>query len=348
MADTASIDYREVNLRENSSTASTCTGSNRRKFKDNGFRMTSLQQQLCSSNIWITIVASFLIGLLLGKFDIELLSNKASNMHSIVMKEATTSADSSGAVLVTGATGRTGSLLYHELKRRGVSDVRAFVRNITKAQSVLGCTKCDESEGVYLGDVTKPEDLERAMMGPRSGGSSPVTTIAIAVGGSSRLSPDMQRQVEFDSVVHSVKALAHAHENQRNHLRVVLCSSMGTNQARPPSFFANILFWKLNAETFLSTSALSSTIIVKPCGLPEGMVGKNSTLVVGHNGTIMAGTEYHSVSREDVANVMAESVVMANECGKSKHLRFDLCSRPGPVTTDLKGLIDEARWEWDH
>jgi uncharacterized protein YbjT (DUF2867 family) len=307
------------------------------KRNHNGF-LTSLRQTLCSK-VSVVVIVSFLFGLLLGSSNPKnpAIYKETNILYPIVPTEE------AGAVLVTGATGRTGSLLYHELRRRGVSDVRAFVRDIEKARAVLGCVKCDESEGVYIGDVTKAKDLERAM----SDGS--VTTLAIAVGGSPTSSPDMQRQVEFDSVVNSLKALALAHHNNssKNHLRVVLCSSMGTNLTPAPSWVGDVLFWKLNAETFVSTSAIPSSIIVKPCGLPEGMAGKNSTLVVGHNGTIMDGTEYHTVSREDLASVMAESVVMPHECGKSTNLRFDLCSRPGAVTMDLKGLIDSSRWEWD-
>ena len=51
-------------------------------------------------------------------------------------------------VLVTGATGRLGSEVYKMLaSQRGNSNVRAMVTNLTKAKEVLGCTKCDASEG---------------------------------------------------------------------------------------------------------------------------------------------------------------------------------------------------------
>mmetsp|Transcript_22527 Transcript_22527/g.34199 ORF Transcript_22527/g.34199 Transcript_22527/m.34199 type:complete len:314 (-) Transcript_22527:96-1037(-) len=242
-----------------------------------------------------------------------------------------------GTVLITGATGRTGAFLYYELKRRGVSDLRAFVRDIDKARETLGCVACDETEGIYVGDVTQPQDLKRAMVG--------VQTLAIAVGVDSHSSPDLQRNVEFDSVVYSVKALANGGGDSP--LRVVLCSSMGTNQTPQPSWGGGILFWKLNAEAFLSTSAIASTVIVKPCGLKEGMIGKNSTLLVGHNGTITDGSGFHTVSRADLADVMAEAVTMPYDSSRSTNLRFDLCSKPGPATTDLKNLIESSRWEWD-
>ena len=53
-----------------------------------------------------------------------------------------------GPVLVTGATGRLGSQVYKLLRaQRGAGNVRAMVTNLTKAKEVLGCTKCDASEG---------------------------------------------------------------------------------------------------------------------------------------------------------------------------------------------------------
>jgi len=303
---------------------------------------TSLKQRIWgSSGIIVAVFVSFAVGLYAGCMNNDGKGMLKMNNKEMNMNKSGKGHVSDGAVLVTGATGRTGSLLYHELKKRGVHDVRAFVRDAEKARKELGCSKCDETEGIYVGDVTVPGDLEKAM----SDGA--VTKLAIAVGGSPKLPPDMQRKVEFDSVVYSVEALANAHGESRKDLRVILCSSMGTESPHPPSFFGDVMHWKLNAEAFLSTSAIPNTVIVKPCGLPEDMAGKNSTLIVGHNGTIMEGSPYHSVSRADVASVMTEAVTMSNSCGKSTDLRFDLCSIPGPATTDLKSLIDSARWEWD-
>lgn len=311
-----------------------------------------LRQILCS-RVCVAVVLSFVVGIFVGmSAEEQRIGATTTSSSTLVQQQQETT--KTGAILVTGATGRTGSLLYHELKRRAGAgdaggDVRAFVRDVAKAKTVLGCVACDETEGIYVGDVTQPETLERAL----SDGS--VTTLAIAVGGSPRYSHDMQRQVEFDSVVYSVHALTNNYHQQHDQqsqaqapLKVVLCSSMGTNTVPSPAWAGDVLFWKLNAETFLSTAAIPNTIIVKPCGLSEVMAGNNSTLLVGHNGTIMVGSEYHTVSRQDVANVMAEAVVMEHhQDGKSTNLRFDLCSRPGPATTDLKGLIDSARWEWD-
>jgi uncharacterized protein YbjT (DUF2867 family) len=239
-----------------------------------------------------------------------------------------------GTVLVTGAAGRLGSLLYKELRNRGET-VRAFVRDVDKAKAVLGCEACDESEGIFVGDVTVPHDLKHAM----ADGS--VTTLAVAIGVGYRSPPDVQRAVEFDSVVESVRTLALSSTGEKNDLGVVFCSSMASTKIFNSSAFADILHWKLNAEAFLATSGIATTI-VKPCGLPESMAGNNSTLLVGHFDSIR---DYHAVSREDVAAVMSEAVSTLRR--NKENLRFDLCSKPGPPTNDLGALIESARWEWN-
>ena len=82
-------------------------------------------------------------------------------------------------VLVTGATGRTGKLLFAQLKAQSnITEVRALVRSSSnatnKARAALNCTKCDASEGVFYGDVTIPSTLVEPMAG--------VDTLAITVG----------------------------------------------------------------------------------------------------------------------------------------------------------------------
>merc|ERR1719313_2861456 len=71
---------------------------------------------------------------------------------------------SNRTVVVTGATGRSGSATYLLLKKAGVN-VRGLVRNTSKARQYLGCSKCDESEGIFVGDITKQETLLPAMAG---------------------------------------------------------------------------------------------------------------------------------------------------------------------------------------
>merc|ERR1712012_1334471 len=61
--------------------------------------------------------------------------------------------------------GRSGSLFYRRMKAENSWNVRAFVRNATKARGVLKCSACDESEGVFVGDLTDPASLTNVMKG---------------------------------------------------------------------------------------------------------------------------------------------------------------------------------------
>ena len=241
-----------------------------------------------------------------------------------------------GAVLVLGATGRTGSLLYRELKDRGIDNVRGLVRNTTKAREVLHCTSCNQDEGIYLGDITNGTSLGSAFRG--------VHTVAIATGVSGRgqESWDQIKAIEFVGVQNAVRALVQDANRERfggiHNLRVVLCSSQGTTEAFNDTF-GTILHYKLNAEAFLGSVGIP-TSVVKPCGLVDA-AGRNSTLLALHDDA-RTPTGSRVIPRADVARVMAELVIRQ----PTENLRFDLCSIEGPATTDLGELIDSAKWSW--
>merc|ERR1719424_2460382 len=239
--------------------------------------------------------------------------------------------EAGATVLVTGATGRTGSLLYAKLKADSrVASVRALVTSIDKARLMLNCTKSDPSEGIYLGNVTQVSTLTAPMKG--------VSAVAITVGASPYSSPDLQRAIEFTGVQNQVRALAAGGgAASAAGLRVVLCSSMGTTAPSPKhEEGGSILFWKLNAEAFLGASGVGS-VVVKPCGL-SGSADK--TLLVGHDDSLLQ-TSPPLVARENVAAIMAEAVAL-----RSANLRFDLCSKQGPATTDLGALLAAAALPW--
>lgn len=61
--------------------------------------------------------------------------------------------------LVTGATGTVGREVVRQLASRGVK-ARAFVRDRQKAEAVLG-----RDVEVAVGDLTRPETIELAMVG---------------------------------------------------------------------------------------------------------------------------------------------------------------------------------------
>jgi len=254
-------------------------------------------------------------------------------------------AAASPVVVVTGATGRTGAQLFGALRAQGV-EVRGLVRNATKARQVLNCTRCDASEGIYIGDVTKKETLSAVMEG--------ATTLAIVTSAVPHCADfhdptscgypkgAMPVDIDFNGAKAQVEAFAGAQrDGAAGH--VVLCSSMGTTE--PNSFLdklgnGQIGFYKLNEEAFLMSSGLPFTI-VKPCGLTDDPPGRNQ-LVVGHDDDMHFTPP--TVTRADVARVMAESIVKPAE---GMNLRFDLCSKAGEPTTDLGALLASARWPWE-
>jgi nucleoside-diphosphate-sugar epimerase len=164
------------------------------------------------------------------------------------------------SVLVTGATGRTGALLFKQLRYNpAVAEVRAFVRSVDKARSVLGCTKCDESEGIFEGDVNDTVALEHASKG--------VNTIAICVGVTPPAPAKVEEDVEFHGVENTVMALAQAsnvHSFGVTALRVILCSSMGTTST---SASTGILFWQVFQSNADRTDALARRVTSCACVL---------------------------------------------------------------------------------
>ena len=263
-----------------------------------------------------------------------------SHTAALVLVAAAATALAKPTVLVTGATGRTGQLLYATLKNdTRIGSVRALVRAgdgaTDKARKALHCKKCDATEGIYYGDVTVMSSLSEAVAG--------VDTVAIAVGASPFMNKTLQRAIEFTGVENQVAALAKAASSDGGALsdkRVVLCSSMGTTDPNPaPYEGGSVLFWKLNAEAMLGSTAPLGTVIVKPCGI-EGTYGRGGKqLLVGHDDSlpVMAG----SISRADLAAVMAEAVAT-----RATGLRFDLCVGDGPPTTDLGALLRDAHYPW--
>jgi nucleoside-diphosphate-sugar epimerase len=249
----------------------------------------------------------------------------------------------SPTVLVTGATGRTGALLYSWLKENHVT-VRAFVRNATKAREVLGCSKCDESEGIFVGDVTKKETLLPAMQGATA---LALTTSAVPICKGGQSGPPEcsypKGGYPIDVDFHGGRAQVDAFgEATKGAGRIVMCSSMGTTE--PDSFLeklgnGHIGFFKLNAEAFIMDSGMPFTI-VKPCGLTNDPASKRE-LLVGHDDGLKVDPPL--VPRADVARVMGEALVHPEEAAG---LRFDLCSRPGTPSVDLGPVFSAARYSW--
>jgi NAD(P)H-binding len=266
-----------------------------------------------------------------------------------------------GIVLILGATGRTGSLLYHELvvskqqqqqpqqqqkRHTAVTGVRALVRSVDRAREILHCNACDESEGIFVGDIQNLTSLLT------TGAFENVQTVAIATGVTGQESPPPTtneiKAIEFTGIQNAVRALAELHHHHHDVIpvqdrRVVLCSSRGTttpiSSNEKYKMFGDILFYKLNTEAFLGSIGMF-TSIVKPCGLSND-AGSNRTLLALHDDA-PTPTGSQMIPRADVARVMAHLVMYPPR----QNLRFDLCSIDGAATTDLVKLMDSAKWDW--
>merc|ERR1719387_2268334 len=55
-------------------------------------------------------------------------------------------------------------MVYKEMLSKGIN-VRAIVRNTSKAKELLACNKCDSSEGIFKGDIKNAASLGPAMVG---------------------------------------------------------------------------------------------------------------------------------------------------------------------------------------
>jgi nucleoside-diphosphate-sugar epimerase len=243
-------------------------------------------------------------------------------------------------VLVTGATGRTGALVYKGLRACGHS-VRALVRDTAKAHQRLDCTRCDPSEGIFKGDVTRPAELQAAF----DGVSSVViltSSYPVKLPNGSWTYPDggWPEAVDWRGTENQLQAAKNAGAR-----RAVLVSSMGTTQ--PDSFLdmlggGHVLFYKLQAEVSMMAISSMNFTIVKPSGLVDEH-GGHRKLLVGRNDEL-GKTGKMTVPRADVAAVVCASVGMPSMSGD---LRFDLSSDPdGPPTTDFAALFEHVRHAW--
>ena len=271
-----------------------------------------------------------------------------------------------GNILVLGATGRTGSLLYHNLKETLALDhlhtnnndkveVRALVRSLDKARDILHCDKCDENEGIYQGDITNLTSLLPAF--------AHVQIVAIATGMNSRsgsASRETIRAVEYIGVQNAVRALAqdmnirdfdnNGGGSGSSSLGVVLCSSRGTTT--PPPTLPTTTATTITTSSYrgsndgqrrvtnifsdilfykLNAEAFLGSIgmvtaIVKPCGLVDQVAGNRTLLALHDDAPTPTGSQL--IPRGDVARVMAHLVRMMMK-------RMRQSPSPPPMTRSL-------------
>ena len=245
-------------------------------------------------------------------------------------------------VLVTGATGRTGSLVLKKLRQHGDEFTAiGFARSPEKVKELFGST-----ENFFIGDIKEQSSLESALEGCDS---LVILTSAVP---KMKAPPQPGQRPEFDF------ASGEFPENvdwlgQKNQIdaakkaqvkQIVLVGSMGgtdPNHMLNRIANGNILIWKRKAEQYLIDSGIHYTIIRagglinEPGGKRELIVGKDDALLKNPPDGIPT-----SIPRGDVAEVVVQALKEPNAIDKA----FDVISKPedepsSVVTKDFSSLF---------
>ncbi len=234
-------------------------------------------------------------------------------------------------VLVTGATGRTGSLVLQKLQALPEKFVaQGFGRSPEKAKELFGST-----ENFHFGSILNPIDLETAiadcdalviltsatpqMKAPPQPGQRPEFTFPEG---------EMPEQIDYDGQVNQINAAKKAGVKH-----IIIVGSMGgtdENHFLNTLGNGNILIWKRKAEQYLIDSGIDYTI-VRAGGLLNESGGKRE-LVVSKNDVLLKDTPEGvttGIPRPDVAEVVVQALLESNACNKA----FDLVSKPEAATT---------------
>jgi uncharacterized protein YbjT (DUF2867 family) len=249
-------------------------------------------------------------------------------------------------VLVTGATGRTGSLVFQALQQQPEQfDAVGFARSEAKAKEQFG----DDVQGFFFGDINHAFTLKTAFTGIQS---LVILTSAVP---QIKAPPQPGERPEFgfepDGTPEEVDHIGQKHQIDAaiaaNVDHIVLVGSMGgTNENHPLNQLGNgkILIWKRKAEQYLIDSGIDYTIIRagglldKPGGVRELLVGKDDQFLAHPPNGIPT-----SVPRADVAEV----VVQALQEPTARNKAFDLISKPEDdpsaiITTDFAALFAQT------
>ncbi|EFJ23715.1 hypothetical protein SELMODRAFT_174568 [Selaginella moellendorffii] len=244
-------------------------------------------------------------------------------------------------VLVAGAGGRTGRLVFDKLKQRTQEfSARGLVRSVESKQKING------GDDVFIGDITKPESLSDAF----AGGIDALVILTSAV---PKIKPGFDpskggrpefyfedgafpEQVDWLGQKTQIDTAKSAGVKQ-----IVLVGSMGgTDDNHPLNSLGNgkILIWKRKAEEYLSESGIPYTII-RAGGLLDKEGGVRE-LLVGRNDELLK-TDTKSLPRSDVAEVCIQALLFE----EAKNKAFDLASKPegeGTATRDFKSLFSQV------
>jgi uncharacterized protein YbjT (DUF2867 family) len=229
-------------------------------------------------------------------------------------------------VLVTGATGRTGSLVLKKLRQRTDQfEAHGFARSEAKVKEIFG-----NLTEFTLGSILERETLDSALIDCDAlvilTSAAPVIKTPSSQGQRPEFDyPPGQfpEQIDYQGQLNQIAAAQAAGVDH-----IVLVGSMGgTNEQHPLNKMGggNILIWKRKAEQYLIDSGIDYTIIRagglldQAGGVRELLVGKEDALLADPPEGIPT-----SVPRADVAEVVVQALLEPAAHNKA----FDLISKP--------------------
>ncbi|XXG80878.1 hypothetical protein AAC387_Pa09g1646 [Persea americana] len=242
-------------------------------------------------------------------------------------------------VLVTGAGGRTGQIVYGKLKERtGQFVARGLVRTEESKEKIGG------ADDVFVGDIRDAGSIVPSIQG--------IDALIILTSAVPKMKPGFDpskgerpefyfedgafpEQVDWIGQKNQIDAAKAVGVKQ-----IVLVGSMGgTDLNNPLNNIGNgkILVWKRKAEQYLADSGVPYTIIRagglqdKEGGIRELLVGKDDELLK---------TQTRTIARADVAEVCIQALCFE----EAKFKALDLASKPegeGTPTKDFKALFSQ-------
>ncbi|MEM8832811.1 MAG: SDR family oxidoreductase [Cyanobacteria bacterium P01_G01_bin.19] len=248
-------------------------------------------------------------------------------------------------VLVTGATGRTGSIVFKKLRNEPDKfEPIGLARSPNKVKELFG-----SAEGLVIGDIKDKSSLDSAisdcdalviltsavpkMVTPPTQGQKPKFEFA---------PQGLPEEVDWQGQKNQIDAAKQAGVEH-----IILVGSMGgTNPDHPLNRIgnANILVWKRKAEQYLIDSGIDYTIIRagglldQEGGVRELLTGKDDELLNNPPDGIPT-----SIPRADVASVVVKALIEPTARNKA----FDIISKPedapdAEVTTDFTSLFEQT------
>lgn len=189
------------------------------------------------------------------------------------------------AILVTGATGNIGSQLVGDLRRRG-EPVRAFVRDVAKARTLLG-----DDVDLAFGDYDDPASVAAALDG--------VDRVFL-------LTPSHPKMVTWEEAVLDTATAGDVR-------LVVKMSTVGAD----PGSHARFAAWQGRCEELLRDSGIAAVILRSSYHMTNVLFAAETVRLSGKIFAPLADAKIAMVDRRDLAAVAAVTLTEGGHAGRT-------------------------------